>query len=90
MMVWDVRCPAIMCNRSHTAYQAPVLAVQVCILSHEILCYCLTDSNYYYYYFYYYYSHYYYYTPIQATVGVGASQQPLCSLYIQDLQVLFQ
>ncbi|KAK9909895.1 hypothetical protein WJX75_009187 [Coccomyxa subellipsoidea] len=28
MMVWDVRCPAIMCNRSHTAYQAPVLAVQ--------------------------------------------------------------
>ena len=29
MMVWDVRCPAIMCNRSNTAYQAPVLAVQV-------------------------------------------------------------
>lgn len=29
MMVWDVRCPAIMCTRSNTAYQAPVLAVQV-------------------------------------------------------------
>ncbi|BDA42072.1 probable denticleless protein homolog at N-terminal half [Coccomyxa sp. Obi] len=28
MMVWDVRCPAIMCSRSNTAYQAPVLAVQ--------------------------------------------------------------
>ncbi|EIE22055.1 WD40 repeat-like protein, partial [Coccomyxa subellipsoidea C-169] len=28
MMVWDIRCPAIMCNRSNTAYQAPVLAVQ--------------------------------------------------------------
>lgn len=34
MMVWDIRCPAIMCNRSNTAYQAPVLAVQVSAPTH--------------------------------------------------------